>query len=358
MSKEDLDFLAILVHRGHVERAQADRLLVGLKNGGDLDSLLASELGWSEAQVAKLRRTRGGEMPEIPGFEVHGKAGSGGTSDVFRVLEKKTKRLLAMKVLKPAATRNATTRKAFIAEARLLERLRHKGLVKGYGVARSGTTYFALMEFVEGSTLLELLDRGHKFDEHTALRIVLEVAEILQHLAAEDVVHRDIKPGNIMLSTGGVVKLIDLGFAACQEDGRSPEDSAVGTVHYLSPEQACGGAAADPRSDIYSLGVTLFHLVAGHLPFESSDDREVLRMQVMESLSSPELKGRGLSHHLHYFVEKMMAKDATARYQSWGELIEDIRSQLVGREAMDFEKEARARSAKLGGTATSRRRPQ
>ena len=270
MRKEDLDFLAILVHRGHIERDRADQLLVRMKGEEELDSLLAEQLGWSQAQVEKLRRTRGGEIPEIPGFEIYERVGTGGTSDVFRVLRKKTGRLLAMKVLKPAAARSTSTRKAFIAEARLLERLHHKGLVKGYGVARSGTTYFALMEFVEGSTLLELIDRGHKFDEQAAMRIVLEVAEVLQHLAESDVVHRDVKPGNIMLSNGGVVKLIDLGFAACQEDGRSPEDSAVGTVHYLSPEQACGGAAADARSDIYSLGVTLFHLVAGRLPFSFS----------------------------------------------------------------------------------------
>jgi serine/threonine-protein kinase len=118
-------------------------------------------------------------------------------------------------------------------------------------------------------------------------------------------------------------------------------DSAVGTVEYLSPEQARGGAAADLRSDIYSLGATLFHLVIGRLPFEGSDNEEVLRKQVMDSLSSPELKGRDLSPHLHYFIEKMMAKEAEVRHQSWDELIGDIAKQIAGRESLDFEAQVR-----------------
>ena len=111
-------------------------------------------------------------------------------------------------------------------------------------------------------------------------------------------------------------------------------------------EQARGGAVADIRSGIYSLGLSLFHIAVGRLPFESSDDREVLRMQVMEALSSPELKSRGLSHHLHYFIEKMMAKDVEARYQSWEELTDDIRGQIEGRAHLDYEAEVRARSGR------------
>jgi serine/threonine-protein kinase len=114
-------------------------------------------------------------------------------------------------------------------------------------------------------------------------------------------------------------------------------------VAYLSPEQARGGASADIRSDIYSLGISLFHIVVGRLPFQGSDDRETLRKQVMESLCSPELKGRGISAHVHYFIEKMVAKEAEARYQSWEELIEDVRGQLAGREDLDFERGARGR---------------
>jgi eukaryotic-like serine/threonine-protein kinase len=350
----ELKFLALLVHRGHLDRREAETILPRLQEGAALDELLITLLGKEPEWVNRMRRTGAGETPEIPGYQILGRAGTGGTADVFRAREKKTGRVLALKVLNRQSTRSTPTRKAFIAEARLLERLDHASLVGGHGVARSGETYFSRMEYVEGATLLEILDRGQALDENAALRIVVEVAEVLSYLHDEGVIHRDVKPGNIMLTGGGNVKLIDLGFAAGEDSAPSPTDSTVGTVAYLSPEQARGGAAADLRSDIYSLGVTLFHLVIGRLPFESSDDREVLRMQIMASLSSPELKGRDLSPHLHYFVEKMMAKDKDVRYQSWGELVGDVSAQLKGRDSLDYSRRPKSRGARRRGPSRGR----
>ena len=343
MATDDTQFLALLVHRGLILREVAEHVFPELQRGGELDALLAHHTGLAPETIARWRRTRAGEIPEIPGHEILGKAGTGGTADVFRARERKTQRMLALKVLNVESTRNPRTRDAFVKEARLLQKLEHPGLVKGYGVFKSGSTYFSKMEFVEGHTLLELLEDGHVFDETAALRVVLSAAETLSYLASEGVVHRDIKPGNIMLSSSGELKLIDLGFACCADDDAGPSDTTSGTRGYIPPEQARGGAA-DERSDIYSLGVTLFHLVVGRLPFESTDDREMLRMHIFESLKSPELKSRGLSPHLHYFIEKMMAKDAADRHQSWQELIEDVRAQIEGREQLDFEKQVRERA--------------
>jgi len=340
-SKADQEFLLLLAHRGHLPMDLARTLFADLGAGADLDELLETRAGFSQEEIERLRRTRAGENPELPGYEILGKLGSGGTADVFRARDKKTQRVIALKVLRPDISRNARMRSSFIGEARLLEKLAHPGLVVGMGVAKSGETYFSRMELIEGKTLLELLEAGHAFDETTALRIVLEVAEVLAYLNSQNVVHRDVKPGNIMLSNSGRMKMIDLGFAGSPDDAPRDEETTVGTVAYLSPEQARGGAAADMRGDIYSLGVTLFHLVVGRLPFESSDNREVLRMQVMESLRSPELKSRGFSHYLHYFIEKMMAKNLEARYQSWDELMGDIRAQIQGRDSLDFTKDPR-----------------
>jgi len=337
-TEADVPFLALLVHRGHLPRERAEELLPELKRGAVLDRLLVDRIGWEPEKVARLRRTRAGEIPEIPGYEILGRLGAGGTADVFRAREKKTGNILALKILKEKCAAQKATLAAFVAEARLLPKLEHPGLVKGHGVARYGDLYFSKLECIEGSTLLEMLDAGQPFSEDAALRAILAAAEVLAYLAGQNVIHRDVKPGNLMLDHGGTIKLIDLGFAGRPNDEARPSDTAVGTAAYLSPEQARGGAAADLRSDVYSLGVTLFHLVVGRLPFESSDDAEVLRMQVMKSLSSPELKSRGLSPHLHYFVEKMMAKDAELRYQSWGELLGDIRAQIEGREKLDFER--------------------
>ena len=340
--QEDARFLALLVHRGHLERADAEALLPALKDGQPLDELLVSKVGWEEKKVARMRRTSAGEEPEIPGYEILGRLGLGGTAEVFSAREKKTGRTMALKILNARCTKDPRQLKQFVTEARLLERLDHPGLVGGYGVARFGETYFSRLEMIDGRTLLEHLDDDHTFEEGVALRILLEVAEVLQYMASEDLVHRDVKPGNIMLTNNATVKLIDLGFCA-EANESNPEDSAIGTVQYLSPEQAEGGARADLRSDIYALGVTLFQLTVGRLPFEGERDEDTLRAAVMDSLSSPELKSRGLSPHLHYFIEKMMAKEASERYQSWEELIGDISEQLEGRDSLDYEAGAKGR---------------
>ncbi|MFT5289303.1 MAG: serine/threonine protein kinase [Planctomycetota bacterium] len=349
----DVEFLALLVHREHLSRTEAQQLVPRLKEGATLDDLLIEDLGWSEEKVDEMRRTRAGEIPELPGFDVLGKIGTGGTADVFKaadVRQGQRGQTVALKVLQPASTAHAPTRKAFIAEARLLQKLSHPNLISCSGVARSGNTFFSMLEYIEGHTALELLDERGAFTEEEALRVILGAAEALRYLSGEGVVHRDVKPGNVMITKDNKVKLIDLGFAvsvmgeAAGGEASDASETTVGTAAYLSPEQARGAAMADSRSDVYSLGVSLFHLVVGHLPFEGSDDGEILRKQVMDSLSSPELKGRGISPHLHYFIEKMVAKDVEDRYQGFDELIADIEQQLRGRDEMDFGAEAKRRS--------------
>lgn len=347
----DAHFLATLVQRGHLPIEMARALDPKMRAGDRLDDLLMREAGWTKDAVQRARRTEAGVKPEIPGFEVLQRIGTGGTSDVFAARDKKSGEKLALKVLFPTAARNPATLKSFVNEARRLAELEHPAIVKGRGLAKfagfaPGTfVYFGVLELVEGSTLLERLDEGDRFEEFELLGIVGQVADALDYLHAQGVVHRDVKPGNLMLTDDGHLKLIDLGFAAGAGE-RSAEGSASGTSAYLDPQRAQGGAAADLRGDVYSLGVTLFHLRVGRLPFEATDDHELLRQHVMASLSSPEMKSRGVSPHLHYLIEKMMSKDPSLRFQSWAELrreVDETRETLEKMRAMDAEIETPAR---------------
>jgi serine/threonine-protein kinase len=349
---EVVEKIARLVHHRELARDEAERCLKVLEGGGaTLEEALARGAGLSPEEIERLRRTKEGEFPEVPGYVVEGRVGVGGTAEVFRAREEQGDRTVALKVLRDDLASDPAARDRFVAEARLLLALEHENLVKGFRVARTRLpspralagesakrdVYFFAMEFVDGPTVLELLDRRGPLPEEDALYVVLQVARVLEYLRGKGVLHRDIKPGNILVAKGNKVKLIDLGFAST---GGAPAASASavgsgttsGTVHYISPEQARGDADLDVRSDIYSLGGTLYHLVFGELPFSGADDAEVLRRQVLESLSSATLKGRKVSPHLHYFLEKMMAKEKEIRYSSPAELMADIEAQIAGRQ--------------------------
>ncbi len=324
VATEDQEFLALLVHRGFLGRAEALEVLKNARTLGSFDRALEESTGWDAGRVGYLRRTRALSRPEIPGYRMEGPLGAGGTSEVFGARRSKDNRHVALKILRPALALDPPAVKRFLAEARLLKNLDHPAIVRGHRVFKFLGTYVLEMDFVPGRTLEEYLAEGQAFAEEQALDIVKQTARALEYLRGEGVLHRDLKPGNLMIDSKGTVKLIDLGFAGKGMEGRADEETTLGTPAYLSPEQARGEADLDVRADIYSLGATLYHLVIGRLPFEGNDDSEVMRRQILDGLSGAALKGRGVSPNLHFLVEKMMAKDRSIRFGSPAELAQAI----------------------------------
>ncbi|MCH2101568.1 MAG: serine/threonine protein kinase, partial [Planctomycetes bacterium] len=254
--------------------------------------------------------------------------GAGGKTVRFGAKRDKDFARVALKILLPKLAQDAVAVRRFLAEAKTLSELNVPSVVGGHRVFRFLGTYVLEMDWVPGRTLEEYLADGETFEEKRALDVVLQTARALEEMRAAGLVHRDLKPGNIMISKEDKVTLIDLGFAGMGMEGRHDSESTLGTPAYLAPEQARGEDNLDARADIYSLGATLYHLVIGKLPFQAGDDQEMLRKQVLEGLSGAALKGGDVSPSLHYFIEKMMAKDRDSRYATASELIEDIEAHM------------------------------
>ena len=279
----------------------------------------------------------------VPGYQIVAKLGTGGTSTVFLAQETKAgNRKVALKILHPSKAADPRALKRFQNEAALLVSLDHPHLVKGYAHGQHGPLVYLAMEYLEGETALDVVDREGGFTEARAVEIALQTAEVLAYLQGRGFVHCDIKPGNIMLLKDGTSKLLDLGFAKpIGKPGAAAAETTSGTAQYMSPEQARGQADLDARADIYSLGATLYHMVMGQVPFAGGDSLEVMAKQVLEALNSTEIKNRKFSKHLHYFIERMMTKDKALRYQTPAELIEDIRSQMEGFSSLEYKPEDR-----------------
>ena len=190
------------------------------------------------------------------------------------------------------------------------------------------------MEFVDGETLHRLMFREGVLEERQVLRVALDVGHALGHAHTHGIVHRDIKPGNIMINRQGETKLCDLGLARYQPEdvGLGQRGAAVGTPYYISPEQAMGYIDVDCRSDIYSLGATLYRAVVGRPAFDASTPAEILNMHVRSPLAWPQDHNPGLSENICYLIVKMMAKKPEERYQTPSELGEDIKRVLAGEE--------------------------
>lgn len=275
------------------------------------------------------------EHIEIPGFEMLSVAGTGGMSTVWRARQISLDREVAIKILFPNLVRDPESVRLFRQEARSAAKLRHPGIVQVYDAGEHQGMVYLVMEFVSEGTVGDLLERKGCLPESDGLAIIEAVAGALRYAwETAHIIHCDIKPDNVMIDKTGEIRIADLGLARVVESMSqgSQSQNVMGTPNYTSPEQAQGVETLDCRSDIYSAGAMLYHIVTGKIPFPDPDPGRILDFQIVGYLSDPLDIKPDLFPGTAWMIEKMMAKDPAHRYQNWNELIEDLR--LVGKQKM------------------------
>ncbi|MEZ6186172.1 MAG: serine/threonine-protein kinase [Planctomycetota bacterium] len=270
-------------------------------------------------------------MPKIPGYVILELLGEGGMGVVYKARQESLDRIVAIKVLPARAAKETTFIKRFLAEARTVARLNHENIIGGIDVGEADGTYYFVMEHVEGESVADLIRRKGYLEERMALQITAQMARALQHAHKHGLVHRDVKPQNILLTRNNLAKLCDMGLAKVQSEQGEASGIPVGTPHYLSPEQARGEADVDIRSDVYSLGATLYHMLTGVTPFEGESPMVLMTKHLTEEPLSPRKHNGQISRGASELVQRMMAKEKEDRHQTPGELLDDIERVLEGK---------------------------
>jgi len=254
----------------------------------------------------------------LAGYELLNRLGRGAMGAVFLARQVSLDRMVAIKILSPRLSKNEDYVRRFLREAQSAARLNHTNMISAIDVGDTGKYKYFVMEYAEGPTVAEVLERGGAIDEKRAFGILLQVAQAIVHADQSGIIHRDVKPANIILTPGGVAKLCDLGLAKAVEEsgGDTQEGQTLGTPDYISPEQARGDVDIDIRTDIYSLGATLFHMVTGELPFKGPNPAVVMTKHLTEAVPDARVVNPVVSPQAALVIRKMMAKNPADRYQT------------------------------------------
>jgi len=307
-AEPSLSLADVLVKRGYLTKNQRDTIQ-----------------GFADKQLGPEKIGR---------YELISKIGEGGMGTVYKAKDATNGRMVALKVLPPDMAQDKVFMGRFQREALAVTHLEHPNIVRGLDVGNADGAQYIAMEFVDGQDCDRMLTRRGRIPEKEAVRIAAQVARALEYAGKNRLVHRDIKPANILVMQDGTSKLTDLGLAkstSATAAKLTQTGITMGTPHYISPEQAMGASDLDIRSDVYSLGATLYHLVTGRVPFEGSSPAVIVAKHLTEELPNPQDIVPELSDGLVMVLEKMMAKDRDDRYDHPETLAADLEKLLSDR---------------------------
>lgn len=271
-------------------------------------------------------------------YELMEKIGEGGMAVVYKSRDRLLNRHVAIKILRPEYTKDAQFLDSFRRESQAAAGLQHPNIVSVYDVGREGNINFIVMELVDGKPLSDIIHENAPMDYKDVIEVGKQVASALSLAHRHNIIHRDVKPHNIMITSDGIAKLTDFGIAKAISDSTLTDTSKIiGSVHYFSPEQA-RGAYVDERSDIYSLGIVLYEMLTGDVPFDGENPVQVALMHINDDINPPSELVSGVPPALERLVMKATDKYQSNRYASADELLKDLEnvryvSDVIGEEA-------------------------
>jgi serine/threonine-protein kinase len=304
----------------------------------------------------------GGKRKVFDDYELIAKIGKGGMGSVFKARKISTGETVAFKALPPSFARNESLVARFKREVRILLGLKHENIIQGFDSGSIGNLHYLAMEFVDGKPVSDELRRKKRLKRERVIAIMTAVARALDYAHGEGLIHRDVKPDNILIRSDGVVKLCDLGLAREQADvGFTMVGAKLGTPKYMSPEQVEGSKSIDGRADVYSLGATAYHLLTGTVPHSAPTGTMIMRAQLFGTIQPVKQILPDADPVFAAVVEHCLAKDPDDRYQTMGELVSDLERVAAGkaprlRSAKTSGPKAAARSAPAGGGVRGRKR--